>query len=104
MKLKLLLIAWLFCGGILSAQDTIKTLIISEIRLSHHEEDFVEITNIGDEAVQLSQFEFGLIRCWNNVPWIPENDSMVGWGRPLKGGSREKTPLPAKNTSFSLEP
>jgi mRNA interferase RelE/StbE len=26
------------------------------------------------------------------------------WGRPLKGGSREKTPLRAKNRSFSLEP
>ena len=75
MKLKLLLFALLLSGGILRAQDTIKTLIISEIRLSHHEENFVEITNIGEEAVQLSQFEFGLIRPWNNVPWIPEDET-----------------------------
>jgi len=75
MKLKLLLFALILSGGILRAQDTIKTLIISEIRLSHHEDNFVEITNIGDEAVQLSQFEFGLIRPWNNVPWTPENET-----------------------------
>ena len=73
MKLKLLLFAVLMSGGLLKAQDTIRTLIITEIRTTHHEEDFVEITNIGDEAVQLSDFEFGLIRCWNNIPWTPEN-------------------------------
>ena len=73
MKLKFLLFALLMSGGILYAQDTIKTLIITEIRLTHHEENFVEITNIGDKAVQLSNFEFGLIRPWNNVLWTPEN-------------------------------
>lgn len=35
----------------------------------------MEITNVGDEDIQLSQFEFGLIRCWNNVPWTPENET-----------------------------
>jgi hypothetical protein len=73
MKLKFLLFSLLMTSGFLYAQDTIKTLIITEIRLTHHEENFVEITNIGDKAVQLSDFEFGLIRPWNNVPWTPES-------------------------------
>ncbi len=73
MKLKFLLFTLLMSGGLLNAQDTIRTLIITEIRTTHHEEDFAEITNIGVVPVQLSDFEFGLIRCWNNVPWTPEN-------------------------------
>lgn len=66
MKLKLLLFAVLLSSGFLKAQDTIRTLIITEIRTTHHEEDFVEITNTGAEAVQLNDFEFGLLRCWND--------------------------------------
>lgn len=73
MKLKILLFALFVSGGLINAQDTIRTLIITEIRTTHQEEDFVEITNIGDDPVQLSNFEFGLIRCWNNIPWTPEN-------------------------------
>jgi len=73
MKLKLLLFALMLSGGLLNAQDTIRTLMITEIRTTHQREDFVEITNMGDKAVHLGDFELGLIRCWNNVPWITEN-------------------------------
>ncbi len=67
MKLKLLLLLFLISTGFLKAQDTIRTLIISEARMNSQGDAYVEITNMGDASVDISQFKFGLMR-----PWIPE--------------------------------
>ena len=75
MKLKLLLAIFILSSGILNAQDTIKTLIITEARMTHPMENYAELTNMGDEPIQLSEFEFGLIRPWNNEPYTPENET-----------------------------
>lgn len=54
-------------GGLLMAQDTIKTLIITEAKLDRAEQSYAEITNVGTEAVNLSNFEFGRISPWNGL-------------------------------------
>ena len=64
MKLKLLLFSLLLSCGILSAQDTIRTLLITEARLDRADDNYVELTNMGAAAVNLSQFEFGRIAPW----------------------------------------
>ncbi len=72
MRSKLLLLLLLFFSGILSAQsDTIKTLIITEARLDRGDHSFCEITNMGDTAINLSAFEFGVVRPWTD-PWLRE--------------------------------
>jgi hypothetical protein len=73
MKTRLLLLLLMLTGSFVNANDTIRTLIITEARLDHHQSNFVEITNVGDFPIQLSDFKFGLIRPWNNIPWTPEN-------------------------------
>ena len=63
MKLKLLLFL-LLIGGILNAQDTIRSLVITEAFVGRQFRNHVEITNMGSVAVQLNQFIFA--RC-NNI-------------------------------------
>jgi hypothetical protein len=79
MKSKILLLLLLLNVGVLNAQDTIRTLIITEARMDHHHHNFVEITNVGDFPVQLGEFKFGLIRPWNNVPFVPESNNRAYW-------------------------
>jgi hypothetical protein len=57
-------------SGINAQVDTIKTLLITEARLDDARETYVEITNMGSNAVNLSQFELGVIGAWS-VPWNP---------------------------------
>lgn len=59
MKLKFLLFALMFWGGILSAQDTINYLIITEYRGDNTDRTYLELTNMGDKPVQLNQFHIG---------------------------------------------
>ncbi|MDO8951811.1 MAG: hypothetical protein Q7U86_04250, partial [Draconibacterium sp.] len=78
MKLKLLLFAMLLSAGIF-AQDTIRSLVITEARMSAMPDNYIEITNMGDQAVNLKDFKLGTIRPWNTAindvfmdPWIPD--------------------------------
>lgn len=71
MKLKLLLFSLLFASGALYAQDTIKTLIISEARLDGTHAAYVEFSNVGSTTINLSEFEFGHIGAWT-IPWNAE--------------------------------
>jgi len=66
MKAKLyFLLLFLFIFRALSAQiDTIKTLIITEVRLDDARETYVEITNVGDKPVNLKDFEVGVVGAW----------------------------------------
>jgi hypothetical protein len=54
--------------GVLNAQDTIRTLVISEVRLDDAREGYVEISNVGTTTLNLAQFELGVIGAWT-VPW-----------------------------------
>jgi hypothetical protein len=72
MKPRLLLISLLFLCGVLSAQDTIKTMVISECRIDDDRESYAEITNMGTDTVNLSEFEFGIVGAWT----VAKIDSM----------------------------
>jgi hypothetical protein len=83
MRLKLLLLVLMLSGG-LFAQDTIRSLVITEVRLDDREANYIELTNMGDEAINLSQFKLGTIRPWNQAinnvftdPWIPDNNRFI---------------------------
>lgn len=45
-------------------KDTIKTLIITEVRLDDAREAYIEITNVGTEPVNLKDFEVGVVGAW----------------------------------------
>jgi len=64
MRLKILLFALLLSGGVLSAQDTIRGLIISEAKLANQADAYFEITNMGDVDVDLGVIEWGELRPW----------------------------------------
>jgi hypothetical protein len=63
-KLLLLLILISFVGW-LQAQDTIRSLIISEARFDEALDAYVELTNMGDSALHLKNFEFGVVHPWD---------------------------------------
>ncbi len=68
MKQKFLLFIFLFAGTLLSAQDTIRTFIITEARMDRQEEAYVELTNVGTTPIQMADFKFGKIDPYT-VPW-----------------------------------
>ena len=69
MRLKLLLLS-LLLTGMLNAQDTIRTFIITETRVDRNDQSYVELTNIGTEDLDMSQFEFGRVGAWTE-PYSP---------------------------------
>jgi len=84
MKLKLLLFAMMLSAGILNAQDTIRSLVITEVRLNAQPDNYIELTNMGDKDVNLKHFKLGTIRPWNAAitdvyasPWIPDNNRYI---------------------------
>jgi len=74
MRTKTLLFLLLLSCGVLNAQDTIRTLIISEVRLDDARETYVEITNMGTTTVNLAQFEMGVVGAWTQ-PYLPGVDN-----------------------------
>ena len=84
MRLKLLLFCLLLSCGILRAQEVYRSLVISEVRLSGQGDNYIEITNMGDQAVNLKDFKLGTIRPWNqaindvfNDPWVHDNSRSI---------------------------
>ena len=88
MKLKFLLFFLLLSGGMLSAQDTIRTLIITEARYDRTDGAYVEITNVGDEPIQMADFEFGRLSAWN-TQWTPDDGSFFYATRKSSSAGRE---------------
>lgn len=79
MKFKTLLIILMAFTGIVRAQDTIRSLIISEACLRNNTWAYVELTNMGDKDVQLANFTLGRIDPWaakvnlTGVGWVPRS-------------------------------
>ncbi|MFW5656234.1 MAG: T9SS type A sorting domain-containing protein [Bacteroidota bacterium] len=67
MKLKFLLFTLLLSCGVLSAQDTIKSLVITEARLDRPALTYIELTNMGADPVNLQEFELGRVTAWNTA-------------------------------------
>jgi len=70
MKLRLLLL-FLLLAGMLNAQDTIRTFIITEARMDRNDICYVELTNIGEDPINMSHFEFGRISPFGELPYSP---------------------------------
>jgi hypothetical protein len=67
MKTKLWLFLFLLSfGSWLPAQDTIRSLVISEARFDEPLHAYVELTNMGDSALHLKNFEFGVVHPWDS--------------------------------------
>lgn len=76
MKFKLLLLLLFVSAGFLRAQEAYRNLIFSEVRMDEWHHTYAEITNMGDQTVNLGDFELGTITPWND-PYIPGPDSYV---------------------------
>ncbi|HSH19391.1 MAG TPA: hypothetical protein VLA03_03010, partial [Draconibacterium sp.] len=64
MKSKLLLFVFVLWGGVINAQiyhhqDTVKSLVITEYRGDQTHLTYLELSNMGDEPIQLGQFKIG---------------------------------------------
>ena len=59
MRLKLLLFVLLLSMGIVNAQEVYRNLVITEVRLNETQDNYVEITNMGDKTVNLKDFKLG---------------------------------------------
>ena len=81
MRLKLLLFTMLLSVGVF-AQEAYRSLIITEARQTAQDDNYLEITNVGDQAINLKDFKVGTIRPWAqaindvfNDPWVPEGNN-----------------------------
>jgi len=68
MRLKFLLFSLIVSCGIMTAQDTVRSLIITEVSLWRADDSYIEFTNMGDTALNLKNFEFGRLDPWT-TPW-----------------------------------
>ncbi|MEN8228493.1 MAG: T9SS type A sorting domain-containing protein [Bacteroidota bacterium] len=69
MRQKLLLLLMMVSFGALYAQtDTIRTLVITELRYDRADHAYIEITNMGVDAVNLAEFELLMLTPWNPFP------------------------------------
>jgi len=74
MKLKFLLLFLLMVGygALVNAQKKpYNNLIYSEIRMDTPEQSYIELTNMGNETIDLSEFELGVIGPYG-LPWVYE--------------------------------
>jgi hypothetical protein len=92
MRLKLLLFTMLLSVGVF-AQEAYRGLIITESRINATPDNYVEITNVGDKAVNLKDFKLGKMTPWSTAVNDVFND-------PFTPGTNEQMRLP----DFVLEP
>ena len=91
MKIRFLLFFLLFTSLFLEAQQPYKNLIFSEVRMDQNHHAYVELCNMGDVSVDLSQFEVGSISPWSIAPW----DTIVDHGT-FSRGENSYVRLPAR--------
>jgi hypothetical protein len=77
MKLKFLLFVLLTSIGIAQAEDTIRSLIISEACLRNRNYAYLQLTNMGEKDVQLGNFKIANIEPWGPPPFEPRYPEMV---------------------------
>lgn len=82
MKFKIVLLFFLFVFGIVNAQIANKSLVITEARITHGQINvYLELTNMGEVPIDLSQYKIGSLTPWNqflvidvfNDPFTPQD-------------------------------
>ncbi|HPR32630.1 MAG TPA: T9SS type A sorting domain-containing protein [Prolixibacteraceae bacterium] len=77
MRLKLFLILLLAASGFFGkAQEAYMNLIFSEIRMDRADHSYVELCNMGNKTVNLSEFELGHISPWEEAFFAGEEGFM----------------------------
>jgi hypothetical protein len=71
-----LLMAFTLCFNFLQAQQPYRNLIFTEVRMDDARHTFAEITNMGNVAVNLKDFELGSITPWDQ-PWYPPSNGQI---------------------------
>ena len=71
-------------GAWLNAQDTIRHMVISEYRGDNWTHAYTEITNMGDSAVSLENFYYGIMRD-NHPDFVLEDDVVYLTSEPWAG-------------------
>lgn len=77
MRLKLLLVSLLVASGVLYAQDTIRSLVISEAKIGEARFNYIEFTNMGNTTLDLHDWEFGAIAPWTDPYMAGDNEYMI---------------------------
>lgn len=76
MKFKLLLFLLFITSQLMMAQTPYRNLIFSEVRMDQAHHAYVELCNMGDQTINLGEFEFGNISPWSD-PYIPGNNQSI---------------------------
>jgi hypothetical protein len=76
MKLKLLLLFLIVTPGIVSAQEVYRSLIFSEVRWDRNENSYIELTNVGDKDVMLSDYRLNYLSS-NDLPFTSAADARL---------------------------
>jgi hypothetical protein len=63
--------------GLLSAQDTVRTLLITEFRGDDSRANYVEISNVGNTTLNLADFQIGTVSPWS--PPIERGNLVKAW-------------------------
>ena len=66
MKSRVIILVFLYSGILLNAQEAYRQLIITEASLGKGPMAYLEITNVGDETINLSDFELGKVTPWTS--------------------------------------
>ena len=69
MKLKILIVLALISTGFLNAQVPYELIIITEVRMDAPYHAYIELTNMGTEAVNIGEFEVGRISRYSLHPY-----------------------------------
>ena len=79
--LTFLILIVIFCMPVLSQRDTLNSVIISEFKGGQWADHYTEITNMGDDTVNLSDFYFGRYMYhnstwdWTGIPTVFDADN-----------------------------
>ena len=108
MKLKLLLLFLVVVGwsAWTNAQTTLPYthLVITEAQMNTTEDAYFEITNMGDETVNLKNFEFTILGAWDGrpiaSPW-PQYMAATGFPKYMRLSTTDKMLAPGKSFLIS---
>ncbi|PID92207.1 MAG: hypothetical protein CSA96_04355 [Bacteroidetes bacterium] len=91
MRRKLLFFLMIVSSGLLFAQtDTIRSLVISEVRYDRADHAYLELTNMSDQTINLGEFEIV-----SHDPWTTFPDGALWPTEPQRPNDRRWTMLPA---------
>lgn len=84
MRLKLLILGLLLTGGALIAQEVDMNLVITEARYGRQAVNYIELTNMGDDPINLMPYRFGGFHPWTSEQWSSGDNETIMLGEFIK--------------------